>query len=81
MEQALADFAVTLDHIKLTEGVKVGGAKKSPVVGFGGSYGGMLCAWMRMKYPHKVIGLEFDSNFNSNRNLIKNLFRVNSCTT
>ena len=57
MEQALADFALAIDHIKQTEGVSVGGAKSSPVVGFGGSYGGMLCAWMRMKYPHKIIGL------------------------
>lgn len=36
-EQALADFAVFLEHIKQT----IPGAQKSPVVAFGGSYGGL----------------------------------------
>ena len=47
-EQALADYAKLVTHIKST----VSGASNSAVIGFGGSYGGMLAAWFRIKYPH-----------------------------
>ncbi|XP_020103296.1 lysosomal Pro-X carboxypeptidase [Ananas comosus] len=61
--QALADYAVLIRSLKQNFS-----AEASPVVVFGGSYGGMLAAWFRIKYPHMTIGalassapiLEFD---------------------
>ncbi|GLJ27365.1 hypothetical protein SUGI_0537040 [Cryptomeria japonica] len=50
-EQAIVDFATLILDLK-----KNLSAEASPVVLFGGSYGGMLAAWMRLKYPHIAIG-------------------------
>ncbi|KAF8033787.1 hypothetical protein BT93_C0140 [Corymbia citriodora subsp. variegata] len=50
-QQALADYAVLIRSLKQNLS-----SEASPVVVFGGSYGGMLAAWFRLKYPHIAIG-------------------------
>ncbi|KIH50561.1 hypothetical protein ANCDUO_19360, partial [Ancylostoma duodenale] len=57
-EQALADFVLLIDHLKQQASIwhRLKGAQNSAVIAFGGSYGGMLAAWIRTKYPHKVDG-------------------------
>ncbi|KQK16822.1 lysosomal Pro-X carboxypeptidase [Brachypodium distachyon] len=49
--QALADFAVLITSLKHNLSAPV-----APVVVFGGSYGGMLASWFRLKYPHVAMG-------------------------
>ncbi|XKL62403.1 hypothetical protein PGB90_002236 [Kerria lacca] len=61
-EQALADFVDVIYHIKTVEKFNQSSQEKiphnrlNPVIAFGGSYGGMLAAWMRMKYPAVIEG-------------------------
>jgi pimeloyl-ACP methyl ester carboxylesterase len=50
VENALADYARLILHLK----ANVTDLKDSPVVVFGGSYGGSLAAYMRMSYPDIV---------------------------
>ncbi|XP_010424236.1 PREDICTED: lysosomal Pro-X carboxypeptidase-like [Camelina sativa] len=49
--QALADYTLILLHIKESYS-----AKHSPIIVIGGSYGGMLAAWFKLKYPHIALG-------------------------
>ncbi|XP_076040777.1 lysosomal Pro-X carboxypeptidase-like [Oratosquilla oratoria] len=49
--QVLADFASLGTHIRQSLN-----ATDSALISFGGSYGGMLAAWFRMKYPHITQG-------------------------
>ncbi|XP_068649263.1 uncharacterized protein [Aristolochia californica] len=50
-EQALADYAELITYLK-----NKFSADNCPVVVMGGSYGGMLAAWFRLKYPHIAMG-------------------------
>uniref|UniRef100_A0A672FW22 Dipeptidyl peptidase 2 n=1 Tax=Salarias fasciatus TaxID=181472 RepID=A0A672FW22_SALFA len=51
VEQALADYAVMITELKQQLQ-----ADNCPVIVFGGSYGGMLSVYMRLKYPNIVTG-------------------------
>jgi len=51
-EQALADYALLLTSE--IEAARQFQNKKLKIVSFGGSYGGMLSAWLRIKFPHIV---------------------------
>ncbi|XP_076447084.1 lysosomal Pro-X carboxypeptidase-like isoform X2 [Babylonia areolata] len=51
-EQAMGDFASLIQSVRQT----IPGAVHSQVITVGGSYGGVLAAWMRLKYPNLVLG-------------------------
>ncbi|KAM3303022.1 hypothetical protein P3S67_014052 [Capsicum chacoense] len=49
--QAIADYAEILLHSK-----EKYSAQMSPIIVIGGSNGGMLASWFRLKYPHIALG-------------------------
>ncbi|THG14591.1 hypothetical protein TEA_001303 [Camellia sinensis var. sinensis] len=49
--QGIADYAEMILYLK--ENLS---AQNSPVIVIGGSYGGMLASWFRLKYPHIALG-------------------------
>uniref|UniRef100_A0A8C5HEN1 Dipeptidyl peptidase 2 n=1 Tax=Gouania willdenowi TaxID=441366 RepID=A0A8C5HEN1_GOUWI len=51
VEQALADYAFMITELKQQLN-----ASECPVIVFGGSYGGMLSVYMRIRYPNIVAG-------------------------
>ena len=53
VEQALADYAVFLTSLKQNYSLS---DSNNPIIAFGGSYGGILAAYMRFKYPNLVTG-------------------------
>jgi len=87
-EQAQADFVQLVKHIKtLTIKGEVVGDRA--VIVFGGSYGGMLAAWLRMKYPNVFAGAHaasapilfepgFISPYGFNEIITENFYNVSS---
>lgn len=53
--QALQDFVRVIRHVKTSQS-RASTPLEVPVIAFGGSYGGMLAAWLRMKDPAAVDG-------------------------
>jgi lysosomal Pro-X carboxypeptidase len=79
-DQVLFDYASIITRLKASETTKV--------VVFGGSYGGMLAAFMRLKWPHIVDGalassapvlMEYDSGYGYMR-VVSEVYRNYSST-
>lgn len=54
VEQVMMDYVTLLEHIKAERGYDNNAEHinpRTPIYVFGGSYGGMLASWLRMKYP------------------------------
>eukprot|EP00547_Thalassionema_nitzschioides_P004027 CAMPEP_0194206434 /NCGR_PEP_ID=MMETSP0156-20130528/5473_1 /TAXON_ID=33649 /ORGANISM="Thalassionema nitzschioides, Strain L26-B" /LENGTH=518 /DNA_ID=CAMNT_0038932961 /DNA_START=145 /DNA_END=1701 /DNA_ORIENTATION=- len=67
VEQALMDYVTLVDFLKKSYAFD---RERDAVIGFGGSYGGMLASWARFKYPNvwdgviaasaPILSFEFD---------------------
>ncbi|ETO04378.1 hypothetical protein RFI_33019 [Reticulomyxa filosa] len=53
-DQALADYAVLIETL-----TTAWNSTSSAVIGFGGSYGGMLCSWFRLKCSFFFVSFSF----------------------
>jgi pimeloyl-ACP methyl ester carboxylesterase len=51
VDDTLMDYNELIKFIKMEYNIQ-----DKAVIAFGGSYGGMLAAWMRMKYPQTIQG-------------------------
>ncbi|KAJ8976980.1 hypothetical protein NQ317_006172 [Molorchus minor] len=54
--QALADYVYLINNLQNTYQNSSDNLTQLPVIAFGGSYGGMLAAWQKMKYPNSILG-------------------------
>jgi lysosomal Pro-X carboxypeptidase len=66
VEQALADFADVIRHVRSRWQARASTA----VISFGGSYGANLAMWMRMKYPW-VVGGAIASSLSVQKHLLR----------
>ncbi|CAG9856690.1 unnamed protein product [Phyllotreta striolata] len=54
--EVLRDFVDVIEMLKSTYLQDVPVTETPPIIVFGDSFGGSLAAWMRLKYPHLVLG-------------------------
>ena len=56
VEQAMMDFNLLVQNVRWQIATNYTTSKDFATIVFGGSYGGMLAAWLRMKFPHTFQG-------------------------